>query len=90
MTTKLNASRGSVSTRLLPLLLIAAAIGGYLKVVTMEAENREVQAPATHQVSVRVVEGDEPLPASVQATIRDLPAEQMALILDVFAPEMKQ
>jgi hypothetical protein len=71
-------------SKLVVALLLALAIGLYLQIVMVDGK------PANHaplqQVSVPVLEGDEPAPVNRSVALRDLPADQMALIKRVFAP----
>ena len=85
--TKMQKSSGAglVST-LIVMLLLVVAIGLYLRVVMVESD-QQADAPV-QQASVRVVEGDEPVLPSDAQLLRELPADQMALIKQVFAPEM--
>ena len=88
MTMKQKSSGGSLVSTLVVMVLLVVAIGLYLRVVMVERD-QYADVPA-QQASVRVVEGDEPLLASDAEPLRELPADQMALIKQVFAPELKQ
>ena len=81
---KKKKGNGLFST-LVVLLLLALTVGLYLQIVIGERQTQQ-QAPV-QQASVRVVEGREPAVATTGAVLKDLPADQMNLIIDVFAPE---
>ena len=85
-TTNQNAAGGGLFSKLVVLLLLAAAVGLYLRIVVVEGK-AHYGAPAV-QASVRVLEGNERLPAGDTLPPRELPADQMALIKRVFAPEL--
>ncbi|MDJ0738983.1 MAG: hypothetical protein QNJ91_04660 [Gammaproteobacteria bacterium] len=76
---------GGLYSKVVVVVLLALAIGLYLRIVMVEAESPPT--PPADQASVRVIEGDEPLPALTPAPLRDLPADQMALIEKVFTGE---
>ena len=88
MTTKQKSSGGSLVSTLVVMALLLVAIGLYLRVVMVERDPH-TGVPA-QQASVRVVEGDEPLLATDAEMLRELPADQMALIKQVFAPELAE
>ena len=88
MTTKQKSSGGSLVSTLIVMVLLVVAIGLYLRVVMVEG-NRHADAPV-QQASVRVVEGDEPVLATDAGLLRELPVDQMALIKQVFAPELAE
>ena len=77
-----TASGGGFFSKLIVLLLLALAIWLYLRIVLVEGT--PVNHAPLQQVSVPVVEGSEPAPQAMP--MRDLPADQMALIMQVFAP----
>jgi hypothetical protein len=79
------AAGGGMFAKLVVVALLALTIALYLRIVMVEGPQTET-ATATPQASVRVVEGNEPAPAA--GPLEELPAEQMELILQVFAPEM--
>lgn len=78
-------SGSGIFSKLVVLLLLAVAIGLYLRIVMVEGKSH-YKAPAT-QASVRVIEGDEPEPEPASQPMRDLPADQMGLIERTFATE---
>lgn len=78
-------SGSGLFSKLVVLLLLALAIGLYLRIVMVEGESH-YEAPPT-QASVRVIEGDEPAPALGAQPLRDLPVDQMSLIEQTFATE---
>ena len=86
MTTMQKSSGAGLISTLVVMLLLVVAIGLYLRVVMVES-NQHADAPV-QQASVRVVEGDEPVLPSDAQLLRELPADQMVLIKQVFAPEM--
>lgn len=88
MTTMQKSSGGGLVSTLVVMLLLAVAIGLYLRVVMVES-GQHADVPV-QQASVRVVEGDEPVLPSDAQLLRELPADQMVLIKQVFAPEMAE
>jgi hypothetical protein len=72
-------------SKLFVLALFGVAIWLYLQIVMVEG--KAVNHAPLQQVSVPVVEGNEPVPSRSDAPLRELPADQMALIMQVFAPQ---
>ncbi|MCB1800486.1 MAG: hypothetical protein KDI82_02240 [Gammaproteobacteria bacterium] len=81
MTTTTTSSGSGWFSKLVVVLLLALAIGLYLRIVMVEG-SPQYSAPA-HQASVRVVEGNES--ALAARPMRELPADQMQLIMQTFA-----
>lgn len=81
-TTAQESNGGGWLSKLVVVLLLALAIGLYLRIVMVEGSARH-SAPA-QQASVRVIEGNES--AVVEPLMRELPADQMEVIMQVFAP----
>lgn len=87
MTSAQKATSGSgMFSNLVVLVLLALAVGLYLKVVMDGSAQTAVERPP--QASVRVIESHPQAAAASVGTLPELPAEQMALIRQVFAPEM--
>jgi hypothetical protein len=78
------ASGSGFFSKLIVLLLFALAIGLYLRIVMVDGKPANY-APL-QQVSVPVIEGDAPAPDRNTTALRELPADQMAIIMQVFAP----
>jgi len=92
-TTQQNASGGGLFSKLVVVLLLALAIGLYLRIVMVEAE-APVQAVSS-QVSVPVVEETPatpvtPAPAVADNDLKPLPDAQMDTVRRVFAPELAE
>ena len=90
MTTATQQTSGSAwFSKLVVVLLLALAIGLYLRIVMVE-DTGTVSHAAAPQASMRVVEGKTPAAGAAEVSEpRDLPEDQMALIRRVFAPELK-
>lgn len=88
MTSNQTSSGGGLFSKLIVAVLLALAVGLYLRIVMVDGSNRYSAPP--HQASVRIVEGSEPLRVTATQPLRDLPADQMALIRQVFAPELSE
>ncbi|HOP15203.1 MAG: hypothetical protein KDI22_04075 [Gammaproteobacteria bacterium] len=89
MTTATQQTSGSAwFSKLVVVLLLALAVGLYLRIVMVEETG--AVSYAAPQASMRVVEGKtQPAGSAPVATPKDLPEDQMALIKRVFAPEIK-
>ena len=85
MTTMQKSSGGGLVSTLIVMVFLVVAIGLYLRVVMVESDQHA--DVAVQQASVRVVEGDEPVLPSDAQLLQELPADQMVLIKQVFAPE---
>ena len=81
MTTATTSNGSGWFSKLVVILLLALAIGLYLRIVMVEG-SPQYSAPA-QQASVRVVEGNES--SLAQRPMRELPAAQMRLIMQTFA-----
>ena len=80
-------SGGGLLSKLVIVVLLAATIGLYLKIVMLEDQPQTVQR--VPQASVQVVEDQvSSVPASA-APLKDLPDDQISLIKQVFAPELR-
>ena len=75
-------------SKLVVVLLLAVAIGLYLRIVMVDEGRGDGESAP--RASVRVVEGSAPVAAGagVVAQPQELPEDQMALIRRVFAPEL--
>ena len=74
-------------SKLVIVVLLAVTIGLYLMIVMVD--DQHVQMEPIPQASVQVVEDAIPgSPASAEAP-KDLPKDQMQLIKQVFAPELR-
>jgi hypothetical protein len=80
-TTQQKSAGGGFFSKLIVVALLALTIALYLRIVMVEGDSQ-----TAGQASVQVLEGDEPAPQAQPLT--ELPATQMELILQVFAPEM--
>lgn len=80
---QIQKSAGGIASTLIVVLLLAVTVGLYLQIVVMDPPTSPSGGLAP-QASVQVLEGDE-VPA-IPST-EPLPADQMDLILRVFAPE---
>ena len=76
---------GGLLSKLIIVVLLAVAIGLYLQIVMIDGE-RLADQTSKPQISVPIVEGDEP--TETAQTLEALPEDQQALIIQVFAPEM--
>ena len=86
-TAQKTSAGGGIFAKLVVVALLALTIALYLRIVMVESPPSETAAAAP-QASVRVVEGNESAPPA--GPLEDLPADQMDLILQVFAPEMSE
>jgi hypothetical protein len=91
MTTTRQGASGGWFSKLVVVLLLALAVGLYLRIVMVDGGMQQASAPA----SVRVVEGEAASGPSAADEASDegseleaLPAEQMELVRRVFAPEL--
>ena len=80
-----KASGSGLFSKLVVLLLLAVAIGLYLRIVMVEGKSHYEAPPM--QASVRVIEGNEPAPVIGSQPLRDLPADQMTLIERTFSTD---
>lgn len=87
-TAQQGTSGGGIFSKLVLLALLAVTIGLYLRVVMFDAP--PAQSPAAPQASVQVVEARVSDVPAAPVELRDLPADQMQLIIQVFAPELQQ
>lgn len=86
-TAKQGSSGGGLFSKLVVVLLLAIAIGLYLRIVMVEGSRQVSERPP--QVSMQVLEGKAaPAAAPPAQQIQDLPQDQMDLIKRVFAPEL--
>ena len=81
---EIQKSTGGIVSTLVVVLLLAVAVGLYLQIILVDPPTLP-SAGLVPQASVQVLEGDE-LPAIPSPA--PLPADQMDLILQVFAPDM--
>ena len=82
-----SASGAGLFSKLVVVLLLALAVGLYLKIVMMDDVTHDQSAPLA---SVQVLEGEETAASPEPAAPRDLPEDQMELIKRVFAPELEK
>jgi hypothetical protein len=75
---------GGIASILIVVLLLAVTVGLYLQIVLFDQPSSSPSVGLVPQASVQVLEGDEvpTLPAG-----EPLPADQMQVIIQVFAPE---
>ncbi len=79
---------GGFLSKLIVAALLALTVALYLRIVMVDGgQQGGMQSAAAPQASIPVVEGNEPAPAA--RPLEDLPAAQMALIMQVFAPELQ-
>lgn len=86
MTTAPQGASGGWFSKIVVVLLLALAIGLYLRIVMVDGE-RTHSEPAL-QANLRVEEGA--APATAKTELVELPADQMLVIQEVFAPETLQ
>ena len=93
MTTAVQSTSGGWVSKLVVVALLALAVGLYLQIVLLQPEKTE--PVASPLVSAPVVEGEVAADASgptagpsAPQALKDLPADQLELIRQVFAPEM--
>jgi hypothetical protein len=80
---------GRIVSALTVVILLAVAAGLYLQIVLQEKPIPRIDT-LPEQASVQVLEGDETAAAAPRAPSiaeQPLPSDQMAVILQVFAPE---
>lgn len=82
--TRIAKARGGILATLFVLLLLAASVALYLQIVVVEGGM--LSDGGTAPASVRVGESSAPQTGAM----RPLPADQMALVERVFAPEAGQ
>lgn len=89
MTAKQGSAGGGLFSKLVVVLLLALAIGLYLRIVMVEGQ-RLGSKPAP-QASMQVLEGKSSSSGvpSNGPVLRELPQDQMDLIRQVFAPELQ-
>ena len=85
-TAEQGAFGGSLASKLVVVLLLALSVGLYLRIVMVGGE-QQADAPRP-QASVRIVEGGTPAQSADSDALKELPADQMQLIKQVFAPEL--
>jgi hypothetical protein len=73
-------------SKLVIVVLLAVTLGLYLKIVILDEP--QLQAEPIPQASVQVVEGAGSVAPPSAAAAKALPADQMQLIKQVFAPEL--
>ena len=81
---KLQKSRGGIASILIVVLLLAVTVGLYLQIVMFDRPASPPSVGLAPQASMQVLEGDE-MPTAPAA--EPLPADQMQVIIQVFAPE---
>ena len=86
-TAQSNSSGGGFISKIVVVLLLALAIGLYLRIVMVDGTKR-YDEPAP-QASMQVLEGDSAR-TSGGAQLQHLPEDQLALIRRVFAPELER
>jgi hypothetical protein len=82
-------AEGRIVSALTVVILLAVAAGLYLQIVLQEKPIPRIDT-LPEQASVQVLEGDEPAatpPPAASVADQPLPSDQMAVILQVFAPE---
>ena len=84
-TAQQTSAGGGIFSKLIVVALLALTIALYLRIVMVDTGSQADEPPVA-QASVRVLEGDEPAPASQSMEI--LPQDQMEVIMQVFAPEL--
>lgn len=88
MTTATQQTSGSAwFSKLVVVLLLALAVGLYLRIIMVEEKG--AVSHAAPQASMQVVEGKAQPVSPAPVAPKDLPEDQMALIKRVFAPEIK-
>ena len=85
-TAKQTSAGGGLFSKLVVVALLAVTVALYLRIVMVDETAPQANEPSVAQASVRVLEGDEPAAAAQPLEI--LPEEQMAVIMQVFAPEL--
>lgn len=85
-TAKQSTSGSGWFSKLIVLLLLALAIALYLRIVMGEGTGR--LAATVPQAGVRVVESRPVQRVDTTAALRELPADQMEIVKQVFAPEL--
>ena len=86
-TAQQSASGAGLFSKLVVVLLLALAVGLYLKIVMIDDIAEDQSVPVA---SVQVLEGEETAASPEAAAPRDLPEDQMDLIKRVFAPELEK
>lgn len=86
---KFQSSRasGRIVSALTVILLLAVAAGLYLQIILQEKPIPRIDTVEAPTASVQVLEGGEAPVISAAESQRSLPEAQMAVILQVFAPE---
>ena len=80
----LRKSDGGIASILIVVLLLAVTVGLYLQIVLFDPPSSSPSVGLVPQASMQVLEGDE---VPVAPVGEPLPAEQMQIIMQVFAPE---
>lgn len=81
---QLRKTDGGIVSILIVVVLLAVTLGLYLQIVLFDQSSSPPNVGLLPQASMQVLEGDEVLVAPVGAP---LPADQMQVIIQVFAPE---
>ena len=81
---KLQKSQGEIASILIVVLLLAVTVGLYLQIVIFDRPTAPSSVGLAPQASMQVLEGDE---VPTAPTAEPLPADQMQVIIQVFAPE---
>lgn len=81
---QLRKTDGGIVSILIVVLLLAVTLGLYLQIVLFDQSSSSPSVGLVPQASMQVLEGDE---VPVAPVGEPLPAEQMQVIIQVFAPE---